>query len=160
MTLRNYVIAALLLALWSCNYSNPDQIVTYDTIPSTDAGTTRISEPNLVFSGKLPCADCGGIETVLTFIPDSMTYRMKETYLNTGEGDKVFESNGTYAVNRGTVQDSGAGVYLLNPGDAEKSRAFKQETDSAIRMLDRNLNEFQSALNYYLVRVADTTATQ
>src|SRR4051794_38368415 len=98
MSLRNYAIAVLLFSFASCNYRNPDQIVTYDTIPSVETGIIKLSEPILIYSGKLPCADCAGIETVLTFIPDSMTYRMKETYLNTGEGDKVFESNGTYAV--------------------------------------------------------------
>ena len=157
MSTRNYLFTGLLLLLAACNYSSHDQIVTYDTIPAADTGIPRISEPNLIYAGLLPCADCGGIETILTFIPDSMTYRMTETYLNTGAGDKVFESNGTYAVNRGTVQDTGAWVYLLNPGDQDKSRAFKQERDSAIRMLDRNWNEINSTLNYFLVRMNDST---
>src|SRR6187402_2496419 len=133
MSSRIHLFTGLFLTMAACNYRSHDQIVTYDTIPAADTGIPRISEPNLTYAGKLPCLDCGGIETVLTFIPDSMTYRMKETYLNTGAGDKVLESNGTYAVNRGTVQDTGASVYLLNPGDHDKSRAFKQERDSAIR---------------------------
>jgi uncharacterized lipoprotein NlpE involved in copper resistance len=82
-----------------------------------------------------------------------MLYRLKEVYLNTGEGDKVFESTGTYAINRGTTQDTMAMVYQLNPGENDKIRAFKSVNDSALLVLDRNLDEIKSALNYYLVRV-------
>lgn len=158
MSVRNLFLAAWLLAGTGCNYRNPDQHIIYDTIPSAETSQVKLSVPDLVYSGKIPCADCGGILTTLRLIPDSMTYRMKEIYLNTGEGDKVFESAGVYAVNKGTIQDTAATVYLLNPGDAEKSRAYKLENDSSIRVLDRNLNEINSTLNYSLLKIADSTS--
>jgi copper homeostasis protein (lipoprotein) len=161
MTVWKYLAACTLLTVVACNYRNPDQIVVYDTIPGpVEIPNGNISSPEMKYSGKLPCADCGGIETVLTFIPDSMIYRMSETYLNTGDGDKTFESTGTYAMNRGTVQDSGAIVFQLNPGDSEKTRAFKEVGDNSILMLDRNFNEINSSLNYYLVKVVDSLAVQ
>lgn len=138
----------------SCNYQNPDQYVVYDTLAvHTNSQIVRPSQPTMKFSGQLPCADCAGIYTELTLIPDSMTYRMKETYLNTGQGDQTFFSTGTYAINRGTTQDTGATVYQLNPGDQENGRAYKNINDSAIQALDRNLDEINSSLNYFLVKV-------
>jgi len=162
MTVWKYLAVGTLLTVTACNYRNPDQIVVYDTIPGpAEMITGKLSSPLIKFAGKLPCADCAGIETELIFVPDSMIYRMRETYLNTGDGDKTFESTGTYALNRGTVQDSGATVFQLNPGDSERMRAFKEVGDDSILMLDRNLNEINSSLNYYLVKVsADTLAVQ
>lgn len=154
MTYWKYLVTASLLGLSSCNFRNPDQIVVYDTIPAPENVIPSVSSnPEMTFSGKLPCADCAGIMTELTLVPDSMLYRLKEVYLNTGEGDKVFESTGTYAINRGTTQDTLAMVYQLNPGENDKIRAFKSVNDSALLVLDRNFDEINSALNYYLVRV-------
>ena len=131
--------------------------MTYDTIPSTEEITmNKIIQPQMTFTGTLPCADCGGIKTELTFIPDSMIYRMRETYLNTGMGNKLYETTGTYAINVGTTEDSGASVYQLNPGDTERVRVFRTEADTIIVMLDRHLNEIKSTLNYRLVRERDS----
>lgn len=156
MRLPISVVVCLISAV-SCNFKNTEPVIVYDTIPApTESLETFVSQPPMLFAGRLPCADCAGINTELYFYPDSMTFRIRETYINTGEGDKLFESTGTYAVNTGTTQDSGAKVYRLHPGDNEKARAFKVINDSALLMLDRNLDEIQSSLNYYLVRVPDS----
>lgn len=157
MKAGHYLALALLLTSASCNFRSQDPIVTYDTIPSTEEITlNKIIQPHMTFYGTLPCADCGGIKTELTFIPDSMIYRMRETYLNTGMGDKQYESTGPYAINVGTAEDSGASVYQLNPGDTERIRSFRTENDTIIVMLDRHLHEIKSTLSYKLVRVRDS----
>jgi len=45
------------------------------------------------YKGTLPCADCEGIETEITFNADE-TYKMTMKYK--GKGDKVFEEIGDY----------------------------------------------------------------
>jgi len=46
------------------------------------------------YKGVLPCADCPGIETVITLNEDE-TFQLKSTYLEKGEGN-VYEEMGSY----------------------------------------------------------------
>ena len=161
MQLKYFFIAGLLFTLAGCNFKDTNQVIVYDTIPAPAESLLIVpSRPAMLFAGRLPCADCAGINTELYFFPDSMTFRIRETYINTGDGDRLFESTGTYAVNTGTSQDSTVLVFQLHPGDKEKGRAFKLINDSSLLMLDRNLNEIHSSLNYALIKVPDSLVIQ
>ena len=45
------------------------------------------------YFGILPCADCNGIQTILT-LNKNLTYEIQMKYL--GKDEKVFESKGTF----------------------------------------------------------------
>ena len=74
------------------------------------------------FSGKLPCADCPGIETKLTLNEDG-SFLLDETYLEKKDGQ--FNAKGSYE-----VSEDGAFVTLKEEG-YDKPRVFLVEEDAA-----------------------------
>ena len=74
------------------------------------------------FSGKLPCADCTGIETKLTLNEDG-SFLLDETYLEKKDGQ--FNAKGSYEVSA-----DGAFVTLKEEGN-DKPRVFLVEEDAA-----------------------------
>lgn len=74
------------------------------------------------FSGKLPCADCPGIETKLTLNEDG-SFLLNETYLEKKDGQ--FNAKGSYE-----VSEDGAFVTLKEEGN-DKPRVFLVEEDAA-----------------------------
>lgn len=74
------------------------------------------------FSGKLPCADCPGIETKLTLNEDG-SFLLDETYLEKKDGQ--FNAKGSYE-----VSEDGAFVTLKEEGN-DKPRVFLVEEDAA-----------------------------
>ena len=73
------------------------------------------------FSGKLPCADCPGIETKLTLNEDG-SFLLDETYLEKKDGQ--FNAKGSYE-----VSTDGAFVTLKEEGN-DKPRVFLVEEDA------------------------------
>ena len=73
------------------------------------------------FSGKLPCADCPGIETKLTLNEDG-SFLLDETYLE--KKDRQFNAKGSYE-----VSEDGAFVTLKEEGN-DKPRVFLVEEDA------------------------------
>ena len=73
------------------------------------------------FSGKLPCADCPGIETKLTLNEDG-SFLLDETYLEKKDGQ--FNAKGSYEVSA-----DGAFVTLKEEGN-DKPRVFLVEEDA------------------------------
>ena len=73
------------------------------------------------FSGKLPCADCPGIETKLTLNEDG-SFLLDETYLEKKDGQ--FNAKGSYE-----VSEDGAFVTLKEEGN-DKPRVFLIEEDA------------------------------
>ena len=74
------------------------------------------------FSGKVPCADCPGIETKLTLNEDG-SFLLDETYLEKKDGQ--FNAKGSYEVSA-----DGAFVTLKEEGN-DKPRVFLVEEDAA-----------------------------
>ena len=74
------------------------------------------------FSGKVPCADCPGIETKLTLNEDG-SFLLDETYLEKKDGQ--FNAKGSYE-----VSEDGAFVTLKEEGN-DKPRVFLVEEDAA-----------------------------
>ncbi len=70
------------------------------------------------YKGVLPCADCSGIETVLTLERDG-TYEIATRYL--GKSDRTYTSEGTYRWDQ-----YGQGI-VLDGGDAHGYRYFVAE---------------------------------
>lgn len=106
-----------------------------------------------LWAGQLPCADCAGIRTELTLLADG-SFRLKETYLGTKDGDRTTESTGQYVTMNGMPGDSTAQVYHLNPLAPAATRYFKALGDTAVVMLDQMMRPIESRLNYTLRRVS------
>lgn len=79
----------------SCT-SKKEEVVTEE--PVAEVVDTHNAQNSLdylgTYKGVLPCADCPGIETVIT-LNEEETYQLKRTYLEKGEGN-VYDEMGSY----------------------------------------------------------------
>ena len=109
------------------------------------------------YEGTIPCADCKGIKMVLQLEnnPDKTIreFRLTETYLDTPEGDRSFETAGTYEVSYGMKADPGAMLISLIDENDQQFKTFLQEKDGIhFTLLDKNKNKIDSNLNYTLTQ--------
>lgn len=96
------------------------------------------------YGGTLPCADCPGIDTSITFTPEG-GYTMSEVYQD-GESSS-FTGKGSWS-----VREDGKSV-LLDPEDKdERDRAFEVVSPTELRMLDLTGKSIDSTLDYSLQR--------
>lgn len=96
------------------------------------------------FSGTLPCADCGGIDTKLELKADG-GYALDETYQ--GKKDGNFKGDGTW-----TAEDNGKRVRLDPNSKSENDRLYEIVSKDEIRQLDQEGKPIDSQLNYSLKR--------
>ncbi|WP_186754730.1 copper resistance protein NlpE N-terminal domain-containing protein [Echinicola salinicaeni] len=109
------------------------------------------------YEGTIPCADCVGIKMVLQLEnnPDEVSreFRLKETYLGTTDGDRSFETSGTYEVSYGMKGDPGAMLISLIDENDQQFKTFLQEKDGIhFTLLDKDKNKIDSNLNYTLTQ--------
>jgi uncharacterized lipoprotein NlpE involved in copper resistance len=110
------------------------------------------------YIGTLPCADCQGIRTELSLYikgPNQFaeaTYKLKEIYLGTRDGDRAVESVGYWTVLRGNRADSNATIYQLNYDQPRDVSNFLRVSDEELRLLDRQQHEIESRANLSLRR--------
>jgi copper homeostasis protein (lipoprotein) len=107
------------------------------------SGNTGVQSISQSYRGILPCADCGGVDTLLSLEQDG-TFVLQETYLATRDGNKTFASQGNW-VRTGDQ-------LLLSVANGER-RYFRQ-MGSGLRMLDQQGNAITSSLNYTLLPVS------
>lgn len=106
------------------------------------------------FKGMLPCADCEGIETLLTLYQNpethgATTYALKQRYVGTTVEPLV--ETGTWDYMRGTATDPDATVYALNPDKPKEEQIYYvKEGESKITLLDSSMNAINSPLNFSL----------
>ncbi len=96
------------------------------------------------YRGTLPCADCPGIESVVTLASDA-TYRTQSRYL--GKGRQVFREQGTFSWNE-------AGNTITFEG-REPARYFVGENRLTRLAPDGSRITGQLADRYVLTRIAD-----
>lgn len=111
--------------------------------------------PAATYTGTLPCADCGGIETELTLFTGptgQQQYILKRTYITTRDGDKSSWVSGPWEIGQNTA---GEKLYRLSYNDEVHKHSFLIVTDRVIRMMDRDENTIKSQHNYSLYRLPD-----
>jgi len=96
------------------------------------------------YRGTLPCADCPGIETVVTLASDR-TYRTQARYL--GKGSQVFREQGTFSWNE-------AGNTITFEG-REPARYFVGENRLTPLAPDGSRITGNQAGRYVMTRIAD-----
>lgn len=121
----------------------PEVAMPADTVGAEATASTAL-DWNGVYKGTLPCADCQGIETMLTLNLDK-TYSLQSTYVGKGDGKPV-ESKGRFEWMNGNV------VKLNDPRGAPQ---LVMISENKVLMLDRSGQKVtgQLADKYILVKV-------
>ncbi|OGD63749.1 hypothetical protein A2160_03680 [Candidatus Beckwithbacteria bacterium RBG_13_42_9] len=107
-----------------------------------------------VYSGKLACADCSGIEETITLSQGSQdivggTYTLKDVYL--GKNISPYLSSGTWVTTQGTFNNPKAKVIKLNPKNS-KPIYLLIVNDDTLKILDNNKREINSSSNQTLTK--------
>lgn len=104
MKTKTFAVAFLMLfALGACNSQNKKN-------PDAAHGSQNSLDWAGAYYGMLPCADCEGIETVVTINNDN-TYLLQTRYV--GKDEQVFETSGTFSWDK-----KGANITLEGIKDA------------------------------------------
>lgn len=118
---------------------------------SLAAEELRLGQP---YTGLLPCADCGGIRTRISFhrLPDgSLGYRAEETYLATRDGEQRITTLGRAEELGGTRANPWARRVRIDPQFPDSRRHFLVLSPSVIEMVGANGERASSRLDYKLV---------
>jgi len=97
------------------------------------------------FAGRLPCADCPGIETRIDLLPDNI-FLLRENYLDRDGGP--FYDIGRYLISSGHEQ-------LILYGGREAPLRYAISSPDSLRLLDRDGGHIESELDYSLSRQSD-----
>ncbi len=138
--------------LFSCNLSNSTKSLNNNTAKDTMVdvaihdGHNSLNAVDWVgtYRGTLPCADCEGIETVITLNEDG-TYKKNDTYLTNKEGENKFEEAGKF------VWDESGSIITLQSSSGESKYKVGENKLFALDM-DGKLVEGQLADKYILVK--------
>lgn len=115
--------------------------------PSPSASVAVSSPPTALatFKGTLPCADCPGIDTVITLKPDG-TYESSMTYQ--GKSTAPFTETGKYVEKKGIPTDANAMYYqLINSSGEVENYLISGDT---ITQLDKDLGKIDAPFNLSL----------
>jgi len=146
------VAVTTLLLLLVCRRSSPE----------TDAAQAAFTADQITlvgrYAGRLPCADCSGIETELVLYGrgprgDPVRYELRETYLGTRDGDRAFTSRGEWRIVRGTSGDPDATVYQLITDPPDGFSHWLRVSERELRKLDTSQGDIHSTRNYTLRRL-------
>lgn len=140
-------IAALMVGMVSCNSQKKDTDGTKSAKAETETLATADNSQNAldwdgIYSGVLPCADCGGIQTSLELSRDG-SFKLNQVYWGKDESD--FENSGKFVWNK----DGNA----ITIGEGERMMKF-QVGENMLTMLDREGNKITGELadNYILMK--------
>lgn len=155
-TLQKFISAVIIILVLTVGYlfvhknkatAPTESKVTPLTNPASFAG---------VYKGKLPCADCEGIDMTLTINPDG-TYESQMTYL--GKSTKPFVEKGKWGSwdNRDVKKTDGQTVkgtgVALNP-DTDTVSVYLRINENELKQLDKDYNEIDSPFNQTLTKKA------
>lgn len=131
---RVYVSLFILFALvaMGCHSEEPEQAV--KTRPPTIQG---------MYEGTLPCADCPGIKTYITFFPDGSVVRTA----------RYEDRNGDCFTDRGTWKMQNGLVAAAFPHDDTRHYAVK--SDTTIALVDAQGKESETMPKAYILTKAD-----
>lgn len=146
-------LALALLAACSSSRAPARATAAADSSGTTGgAGPAAIVVP-VTYGGRLPCADCPGIQLTITLFSDS-TFRLRRVY---EERPSVFRELGRWSV-------ATQGTQLILRGGGAALERFRIVGRDTLRMLDRDGRPIESPMNVSLGRarsvdpVSDTMA--
>lgn len=142
MNAKFLLMGALVVALAGCKGSVTKNTTQVKTPEAATEVATKANDFYGTYEGTLPCADCGGIKTILTVNADS-TYYLKSEYL--GVKDGVFETNGVYNLLNGDL------LELITPSSGEKTYYKIQENAVVLSDEQGTVNQGELA-EYYVLK--------
>lgn len=106
------------------------------------------------YKGNIPCDDCEEINLELK-LENKMNneekgFELIETYIGTKHGDRSFNSRGTYEIIHGLDNDPTAVVLTLMDENKVVTKAFVQEDEQNLRLVEKDGKRFNFPLNYSL----------
>jgi len=140
----------------------PQDTAAYSARVHIALGSPKVGTAVLLgtYKGKLPCADCEGLDTTLRlyakgkFDTTYAFYVRTQTYVGTPKGDVTYSDRGDWAVLRGDATDENATVYQLKPDDEKGSESYlRQDDGNELVMLDREQRPIDSTENLTLSKV-------
>lgn len=149
---RNFFIAGVLLLVFlvgvflyrqTLGKSSQQQTTTTEMQPT--AGAKTISAE---YMGKLPCADCEGIDAVLVIYTDQ-TYKMTNTYI--GRDVPPYIEEGTVTTLKGDAADPNATVYQLKANQGSSVQNYLVSGDE-LKQLDQDLSPIDAPFNTSLMK--------
>ncbi|MFV0585946.1 copper resistance protein NlpE N-terminal domain-containing protein [Bacteroides reticulotermitis] len=153
-----FMMVAVVAALASCqSKANKGSEAGSDSLAVEVA--SPLSETSEVYQGTLPAADGPGIDYVLalnTAVNGTDTiYSLEMTYLDAeGPGkNKSFTFKGKQESIRKVVNQKTKRGYKLSADHDDTPVYFVVVNDSTLRLVNENLEEAQTNLNYNLVKV-------
>ncbi len=127
---RILCLALLVLIVWGCKTNNP-------AVPGYTGDNSETSlDWDGSYSGVLPCADCEGIQTMLTLNQDK-TYEMSTEYL--GKSDEKF-------INTGNFQWDESG-NIIELSEMDEGPKYFQVGETNLFMLDQDKNRMTGELS-------------
>ncbi len=151
---KNILIAIALFAIVIAGvflYRSGNSAVSPNTSLAPDATTTPVAKTAFaVYEGRLPCADCEGIDTILTLYNDE-TYTMSSTYL--GREVEPYIENGKWTTLRGDATNPDATVYqLYSEADGSTTDQNYLVVGNELQQLDQDLRPIESPFNTSLTK--------
>ena len=110
--------------------------------------------PEGTYKGTLPCADCPGLETELTFSNYNQgasegNYTLKETYLEKSVEPMI--TKGTWTILKSPKREGV--VYALRSDTGDPEIYYLKLNNTQIKTLDNNQQEINAPFNYILTKV-------
>ncbi len=143
----------VLLSLWGCIEHSPNEVrPTLTQQAETKFIQQKTYKGYRIFEGKIPCADCSGIQQRLVLKGDTLgIYRLTEVYKDASEdGDATIISTGEWQLVRSEkTKEKQLVLSQGHLGDSVRIQLFFWSTNK-IRLLEDDGEKIQSSLNYTL----------
>lgn len=97
------------------------------------------------YVGILPGADCAGLKTELTLYSNN-TYFLRETYLATRDGDKIYNSSGNWE----KIKSGDRTIIQLKYDNPQEVYNFCQKDADHLLVVDKDLREIPIPTNVNL----------
>lgn len=104
---------------------------------------------DVVYTGDLPCADCEGIDVVLTLRQDG-TFTQSSTYR--GRDVAPLQETGTWMTIKGDATDQNATVYELSFNGEGTVKQYYLVSGNELKQLDESKNLIDAPFNTSLIR--------
>ncbi len=148
------VLCVLSFGLGACAPTMPSGQKGLSQIPQpvekeVAAATFDVSDLPATYKGRLPCADCQGIEYHLNIKPDH-SFMIRRTYMGaggTGHADRDIVDSGRWEIS----PDATVLTLYLN---GSVFRKFRAVAGGCLHMLDNTGGEIKSDLNYTICKTA------
>ncbi len=110
------------------------------------------------YIGKMPCADCSGIETTLTLQCDSLCrggrYMRIDKYLNTKNGDQSNKIKGRWGlVDQNNLTEHSIVFIALYVEDTAKVGVYELKKDGNLLPVDKDMHKIEAKMDITLKKL-------